>query len=166
MRRYHLVEPAVGQTWSVMAASSHRYEFTIERIGKDVHGTLRCFGRTRSGRPAAIDHRTLRSGLRGAKLVRHTDGSEVSEAPKPTREQLLAEAPSKPRTEKIHRPRGMVFRDELTPEMQRVRELRAEGLSRPQVAERLGAGWNDEKVRRLEEQASDILTMKRLRGAA
>lgn len=158
-------EPDVGQTWSLLGSGRSRYEFTIERIEDDGKGVLRAYGRSAKGRPVMADVRTLRRGLRGARLVRFADGTSPTEAPKLTREQLLAEPPSKPRTERVYRPKGAPPQDEVTPEMTRVLQMRARGMSRPAIARELGDDCTEDRVRRLEEAARDIQLLRKVRAA-
>lgn len=158
-------EPAVGQAWSLLFSGRFRFEFTIERIEEDDKGVLRAYGRRPTGRNAVVDIKTLRRGLRGARLVRFADGTESTAPPKRTREELLAEPPSKPRTEHVYRPRGAPAQDEITPEMTRVLQMRAQGMTRPAIARELGAGCTEDRVRRLEEAARDIMLLRKVRAA-
>lgn len=164
-RQWH-TEPAPGQVWSVTSWGTGRYDLTIERIAKDDAGVLRAYGTTPAGHPAMVDVKTLRRGLRGARIVRFADGSAPTEAPKLTREELLAEPPSKPRKTKVYRPRGAPAQDEITPEMTRVLQMRARGMARPAIARELGGGCTEDRVKRLEETARDIMAMRKMRGAA
>jgi DNA-binding CsgD family transcriptional regulator len=152
-------EPAVGQTWTAIGViGGGRFEYTIDEIKLDEAGQLRAYGHTASGRQAlAISVDTMRKGLRGCRMLRHADGTEV--VPLPAR--ATATPTERSRLGREYRPRGTIKMRPITLEETQVVQLRAKGLTRRAVAEELGLG--ESAVVRMEQNVREIREMMRLR---
>lgn len=158
-------EPKIGDRWSIIAYGSNRYEFVIVGFTTEPGGYRYAVAKSPATgkiiQPVAA--KTLRRGLRGARLVSRADGTAGEHRRiRPPRVEVAGENRDASDIVKVARPRGVVDRD-ITFFETRCAQLRAQGLSQRAIAKETRKTQN--QVFHALQNVDDIRSLRALRQA-